>query len=118
MIGQRGSQAIRRAWPLLAALGLVLACAAPAPPSAAPTRAAAPAAGPTTAAAAPPAPASAAPPVAAERPAAPPVQVKTGYIGTSVSNAGIFIAAERGYFQEEGLTTDLIAFDGGVRMVP
>jgi NitT/TauT family transport system substrate-binding protein len=64
-------------------------------------------------------PASAAAPVAAERPAPPPaVQVKTGYIGTSVSNAGIFIAAERGYFQEEGLTTDLIAFDGGVRMVP
>jgi NitT/TauT family transport system substrate-binding protein len=44
--------------------------------------------------------------------------VKSGYIGTSVSNAGIFIAAERGYFEEQGLTTELVPFDGGVRMVP
>jgi NitT/TauT family transport system substrate-binding protein len=35
-----------------------------------------------------------------------------------MSNAGIFLAAERGHFQELGLAADLTPFDAGTRMVP
>ena len=91
---------------LLAALCLLVACGAPANPAPAPA-AKAPAS----------APAPAAPAIVAGAPGAPMV-VKAGYLGQNMSNAGLFIAAEKGYFQEQGLSSDLIPFDAGTRMVP
>jgi NitT/TauT family transport system substrate-binding protein len=56
-------------------------------------------------------------PVAA-RPGAPPDPVRIGFLGPIVSNAGIFFAVERGYFEEQGIAAELVPFDGGPRMVP
>jgi NitT/TauT family transport system substrate-binding protein len=97
-----------RRWGALALLSLlVLACQAPAaaPKPAAPTAASAPPAAPTTVVAAAPAPTSA---PSAAAPLSPPLPVRTGAIGSS-SDAGIYIALERGYFREQGLDVSLEA---------
>jgi len=83
---------------------------APAAPPAAPSAAGAGGSGPVAAA-----PATAAP---ARPPNAPLDNVKVGYLGLILSNAGIFLAAERGYFEEQGIAVDLVPFDAGPRMVP
>jgi ABC-type nitrate/sulfonate/bicarbonate transport system substrate-binding protein len=57
-------------------------------------------------------------PATSRPPGAPPDQVKVGFLGLIVSNAGIFLAAERGYFEEQGLAIELVPFDSGSRMVP
>jgi NitT/TauT family transport system substrate-binding protein len=85
-----------------------LACAAPlASPTAAPAAVAptAPAALPTTTATAP----------AALAPLVPPVSVRMGVVA-SVSDSGIFIAQEKGYFQEQGLEIESIPFDSASGM--
>jgi NitT/TauT family transport system substrate-binding protein len=96
---------------LVAAIGVLAACAAPGPvPAAAPSSTGGGPAAPAGAAA--PARADASPAVAA------PDTVKIGYLGANMSNAGMFIAADKGYFQEVGISPDLIPFDAGTRMVP
>ena len=124
---------------LVAVMTLVAGCA-PAPtsaPAAAPTQAAppAPAAAPS-AQAAPKPNASASPLLAvpspsaassasgattsastyAPRPLTPPVKVSVGVLG-STSDAGVFIAQERGYFQQEGIDLDVQRFQSLVDMV-
>jgi NitT/TauT family transport system substrate-binding protein len=113
------------------ALGLLLALAAcGAPQSAAPKPSApAPASGATSAPAAAPSavqqPAAGAAPAApapaasqpARQPLAPRVAVRYGQLG-SASDAGVYVALERGYFAEEGLDLDLVPLDSGGRMVP
>jgi NitT/TauT family transport system substrate-binding protein len=91
---------------LLALLVLALACAPSSlpPPAAAPSP---PAAASTTAV-----PASAQP--AAE--AAPAVTVHLGILN-STTDAGLYIAEDKGYFQQQGLTLDMIPFDSAARMV-
>jgi NitT/TauT family transport system substrate-binding protein len=99
-----------RRWGALALLSLVvLACQAPAaaPKPAAPTAGSAPPAASTTAPAAAPAPTSG-PSATAPAPLSPPLVVRTGAIGSS-SDAGIYIALERGYFREQGLDVSLEA---------
>jgi len=93
----------RRAWALAARLVALAASACAVPtPAGAPT----------------PSPGVQSTPVAS--PAARPALelVKTGYLGANMSNAAIFIAAEKGYFEEQGIRVELIPFDAGTRMVP
>jgi NitT/TauT family transport system substrate-binding protein len=76
-------------------------------------------------AATPAAPAQAPSPVAAatamaEPPtAAPPPAVQTVRLGAlgSTSDAGFYIALDRGYFREQGLDVELVPFDSAARMV-
>jgi NitT/TauT family transport system substrate-binding protein len=77
-----------------------------------------PAAG-TGAPAAPAAPAATAPaPIAGQSgPLSPPVTVRFGNLA-STSNAGIYLADERGYFKEEGLDVVLESFDTCDRTIP
>ena len=72
--------------------------AQPSPPAAAPT--VHPTAGPPTALPAPP----------------PPLTVRLGTSGAT-TDAGLFIAEEKGYFREQGLTLDVVPFDSAARMV-
>jgi NitT/TauT family transport system substrate-binding protein len=112
-----GSRRRGRTWLALAlALGLAAGCGPPTRDGDAGGRAAG-----TGAEAGPVGGPAAAPrePAAPNRPpAAPPDAIKVGYLGLILSNAGIFLAAERGYFAEEGIAVELIPFDGGPRMVP
>jgi ABC-type nitrate/sulfonate/bicarbonate transport system substrate-binding protein len=104
-----------RRWRLLAALvGLALAaCCAPAAGPAAPARSspapqvAAPAGSGTAAATAP----------AAPQPLSPPVTVKIGTLLT-LSDAGLFIAQDRGYFAEEGLQIEVTRVNGAAEAMP
>ncbi|HZS01940.1 MAG TPA: ABC transporter substrate-binding protein [Chloroflexota bacterium] len=105
---------------ILAPLLLAAACgpgapapAAPAKPasSAANTPSAPVAAAPTSAASAPPT-APAAPPAARE-----PATVQVGVLAI-LAEAGMYIAQERGYFAEEGITADFITFDTGAKAIP
>jgi NitT/TauT family transport system substrate-binding protein len=104
----------------LALLGLailLLACArAPAAPASAPVPTAAPAAsaGGAPAGGAPVASAPTAAPAAA--PAAP-TTVKVGVIG-SPSDAGLYVALERGYFTQQGIEAEFTYFDSGARIPP
>jgi ABC-type nitrate/sulfonate/bicarbonate transport system substrate-binding protein len=107
---------------LLGVVLLVLACAPAAQPSPAPGAAkpAAPAAQPAPAKPAAGAPPAAAAPTAgpaADRPLDPPVTVRIGVVG-STSDAGIYIAAEKGYLREQGIDVDLSQFQTGPEMVP
>src|SRR5437879_3189994 len=113
----------RRAALIALAFALLLLGAACAPaPAAAPAKAtAAPAAsGATGGASAAPA---ASPPTAPEAggattAAAPaPATVKVGVVRT-LTEAGIYIAMERGYFAEQGITLDLENFDTAAKAVP
>jgi ABC-type nitrate/sulfonate/bicarbonate transport system substrate-binding protein len=103
--------ATRIGWASL--LVVLLACqpASPSAPPAAPAAGAKPAAAPTVAAKSSPAPAAAAAsPAAAARPGAgamptplsPPVTVKAGVL-SSVSDSGLYIGLERGYYRELGI---------------
>ena len=94
---------------LIASL-LAAACAAPAAP-AQPAAPAAPAAAP--------APGNATQPAAAApaQPAGAAAHVRVATIG-SLSDSGLFIALERGYWQEQGLNVELVPFDNIGLMVP
>ena len=59
------------------------------------------------------APASAQPPA----PLAPRVALKVGVIG-ALSDAGIFIASDRGYFRDEGLDVELVPFKAAPQILP
>jgi ABC-type nitrate/sulfonate/bicarbonate transport system substrate-binding protein len=89
---------------------LVLLASCTASPSASPAPSAPGAAtSPTSGAAAPPAAA----------PAPVPAAVKVRYgVQNGVVYAGAFIAADRGYFQEEGLDVDLIPFSSASEIIP
>jgi len=95
---------------LVALLLLAGACA----PAAGPARPAPTATAPGAGASAPTAAASAAP---ASAPAAPPTHVR---IATQplAADAAIAIAQARGYFQQEGLDTELIVFTNSSEMIP
>src|SRR6185312_6497941 len=47
----------------------------------------------------------------------PPVHVKVGAIG-ALSDAGLFIAYEKGYFRDEGLDVELIPFKAAPQILP
>ncbi|HZR99028.1 MAG TPA: ABC transporter substrate-binding protein [Chloroflexota bacterium] len=97
----------------LALLALCLACAAPGRGPAAPGGS--PATAGAGQAAAPTAPAN--PPAVAS---APPQRttVRVGTVPGAISNAGRFVAIERGYFREEGIDFDDVAFDTSAKMLP
>ncbi|MBI2952798.1 MAG: ABC transporter substrate-binding protein [Chloroflexi bacterium] len=64
-----------------------------------------------------PAPAAATP-AAQEKPLSPPVTVKIGSNSAgSPSDAGVYIAIEKGYFREEGLNLELVPFDSAALMI-
>src|SRR5829696_5607579 len=92
-----------------AAAGLVvlLAACAPAVPGAAVARPAAPTAAPTV---------GAAPQAAVEPPSAGPTTLQVGVTRT-LSEAGQWIALERGYFQEQGIAVEFTQFDSAARMI-
>ena len=50
-------------------------------------------------------------------PASAPILVQIGVTG-SVADAPLYIAQERGYFRDVGVTTELVQLDSGARMVP
>jgi NitT/TauT family transport system substrate-binding protein len=50
-------------------------------------------------------------------PLSPRVALKTGAVG-ALSDAGIFIAAEKGFFRDEGLDVELISFKVGPQIIP
>jgi NitT/TauT family transport system substrate-binding protein len=93
--------------------------AAPAAPTASsaavPTAGAGPASSSAGAGAA--APTAAGAPAAASAPLSPPVAVKFGDL-PATSNAGIYIALDRGYFREEGLDVTMEVFDSFERAIP
>ncbi len=95
---------------------LALACSPAAAPTPTPTKAAAPAA--TVAPQSSPKPAATvqATPAAQTSPAAKPTTVRFGSPG-SVSDAGVFIAMDRGYFKDVGLDVQLLSFQSGPMMV-
>ncbi|MBI4319570.1 MAG: ABC transporter substrate-binding protein [Chloroflexi bacterium] len=111
------------------ALLLLVACAAPAPPTAVPTKA--PAAQPTQAAPAvatkpaekaaekPAAKATATAPTKAAMPAplSPAVKLRIGSLGIS-DDGPIFLGTERGYFKELGLEVDWVPFDASSKVIP
>ncbi|HZR97976.1 MAG TPA: ABC transporter substrate-binding protein [Chloroflexota bacterium] len=106
-------------WLALAAAALV-ACSAPAAPTPAQPAASAPTASvPTTSAPAASGPAAAAPAATSARPAVPttPVTLKAGVLAIG-SWSGMFIAQERGYFQELGLNVEMEQFPTGTEMRP
>src|SRR5690349_716660 len=47
----------------------------------------------------------------------PPVHVKVGAIG-ALSDAGLFIAYEKGYFRDEGLDVELVSFKAAPQILP
>jgi len=101
------SRTVTRLAGLLAAVGVLLGGCAPAERAAspAPTAAAAPAAvAPATAA-----------PRAVSPPPAVPVRITTA---RTASDAGIFVAAERGYFEQEGIAPELVVFASTSEMIP
>jgi NitT/TauT family transport system substrate-binding protein len=107
---------------LVGAILLVLACATSTPSASKP-----PGGGsaPAAAVSATAAPATAAPAAAAptaggrpsDPPLNPPVTVRVGAVG-SASDAGIFIAQEKGYFAEQGIVLDQHNFQGLQQQVP
>lgn len=87
---------------------------APAPPAPTPSQGST-ASQPATSQPAPTAPAASQPaPAAPATEAQPePITVTVGMMPPSVSNAGIYIAEELGYFKEEGITLELKSFPSG-----
>jgi NitT/TauT family transport system substrate-binding protein len=104
---------------ILGSLLLVAAgCARPATPTGGPASASSAPSQPAVSAPAPAAPAAAASAPAPLAPLSPAVPVRLGIkIGASMSDAGIYLAQDRGYFQEQGLDVDYINFDAGSRMI-
>lgn len=107
------------ALPLLALLGTALTLAAACAPAPAPAAPAAASASPARSA--PVAPAGAAvataTPSTAALPLSPQQPVQIGVLGI-IGEAGMYLAAERGYFAEEGLVPEFIPFDNTTRLVP
>jgi NitT/TauT family transport system substrate-binding protein len=108
-------------WAILA-LALVVGCAAPQAAPAAKPAAAPPASGAPPAATAPSAPAaqpaSPAPaPAAAVQPLSPPVKLRVGSIGLN-GEIGMFVAQERGYYQDEGLEVEFVPFRSAAEALP
>jgi NitT/TauT family transport system substrate-binding protein len=108
---------LRRLAPLLALL-LGAACAGPSAPAAPASKA--DAAASATSAARPPATsgpaASTAPSPAALAPLEPRERVQVG-VGNSVSDAGLFVAQDFGYFAAQGLDVELIFFDSAANQI-
>src|SRR5262249_31966082 len=107
---------------VLSLLALVAGCAsAGATPTAKPPAApAAPASGSASQPAAPAvsSPAAAQPaPAAAVQPLSPPVQVRVGAIGLG-GEIGMYVAQERGYFQDEGLEVEFVPFRSAADALP
>jgi NitT/TauT family transport system substrate-binding protein len=106
-------------WLVIAQLLLATACAgsSAAPAPSAPAKPAAPQA-PAAQAPAAQAPQAAAP-AAAAAPTAPPERqsVRYGYVPI-VAAAGMYIGNDRGYFTEQGIDLEMIAFDSGALMPP
>ena len=103
-------------WLVVAPLLLATACAgsAGAPAPSAPAKPAAPP--PATQAPAAQAPAASAP--AAASPAAPERQsFRYGYVPI-VAGAAVYIAKDKGYFAEQGIDLEMLAFDSGALMPP
>ena len=94
-------------------IGVALACGAPAAPPPAPSPVA-----PAPAAASEGRSVGTAPTEEPRAATAASTVVKVGVLGTNISNAGVYIGAERGYFQEQGIVVDAQPFDAGSRMVP
>jgi ABC-type nitrate/sulfonate/bicarbonate transport system substrate-binding protein len=97
---------------------LLVACSTQ--PSAQPAKPAAATAAPAAPAAAAPAQsaAPAAAPAAASAPLSPPVTVRVGTL-PNVSDSGVFIALEKGYFAEEGINIEKVPFDSaGPQVAP
>ena len=46
-----------------------------------------------------------------------PVVVRVGVLGV-ISDAGVYVAMERGYFQDEGIRVEVQRFTAGAKMVP
>ncbi|MBX5492340.1 MAG: ABC transporter substrate-binding protein [Chloroflexi bacterium] len=108
----------QRTWhlavPLLAALALLVGCAAPAPAS--PPASAAPPPAQASAPTPAPAPAASATAGGAAAPAAL-TKVRMG-TQTSVNDIAMWLAAERGYFLQEGIDIELVPFASASEMVP
>jgi NitT/TauT family transport system substrate-binding protein len=100
---------------------LVLACAPPASPPPSPPEASAahgPAApGPATSGPAAPSAAGPTSAPALDAPLSPPAVVQVGLVGAT-SDAGLYIAQEKGYFTQQGLTVEFSQFQSGEQMVP
>lgn len=106
--------------PLLLAVSCGPGAASTAPPakpaSSAPS---APAAAPTSGASVPSAPSAPSAAAAAAQPAAArePAAVRMGVLAI-LAEAGMYVALERGYFAEEGITADFVTFDTGAKAIP
>jgi NitT/TauT family transport system substrate-binding protein len=101
----------------LVALATALACAAPAAPPPAASKAGAPAPGAPAA----PAPASAATAAPAGAPTAPPqplAKVRSAVLTSSAQDGPVYIADERGYFREQGLEVEIIKFATATEIIP
>jgi NitT/TauT family transport system substrate-binding protein len=97
----------------LSAAMLGLGACAPSPTPAAPS-ASVPASSPPAASATGAGAAPSAPPAAA---LSPPVTVPMGVLGI-LGEAGFYVAAERGYFAEEGIEAEFVNFDNTTRIIP
>lgn len=53
----------------------------------------------------------------AQKPLAPPVALRTGAVG-ALSDAGIYIALDKGFFRDEGLDVELVNFGVGPQIIP
>src|SRR5207248_8235383 len=112
---RRGRLVVHRFRPsALPALPLVVP--ARMPPGAPPRGDASAARPPEPPAAAPPAALPAATPAAAALPAATPSTVRIG-LHTPMSNAGFFVAIERGYVAEQGLRLEVEPLDTAAKMI-
>lgn len=104
----------RRTGLLLLVVGWLLGCSAPAAPPAAKPASAATASSATAPAAAAP---TAAAPAAAAQPSSAPVKMRVGAIGLG-GEVGMFLAQERGYFQEAGLEVEFVPFRSAAEALP
>jgi len=103
-------------WSLAVSLAVLLgaACRPTAQPPAALTATTAPTTAPTQPAPSPPAAAPTSRPV--DPPLSPPVTVRVGML-SQTSDAGLFIAKDKGYFREQGLEMESLPFQNAQEMV-
>lgn len=100
---------------LIVALALGLACASPAAPAS--VSPAAPAPNANQAADAPSAPTAQAGSAPGAAPHSAPVDVKLALFG-ALTDAGLFVAIERGYFRAEGLHVETVPSDSSLQITP